>query len=139
MAAEIHALLVDSGFYSEAAVQAVERKADGAATGITVLCGGEKPSHHKTVADLLPQPEPEPPVLEASAWEKMADRLKTAIGRKLYKFRKQTVEMEHHSGQAPRGGTPFPQAHGRAWCIHFPSLRWCERRWEISFPPTRAL
>jgi transposase len=92
VAAEISALLVDSGFYSEAAVQAVEQKADGTATGITVYAAVEKTGHHKTVADLLPQPEPAPPAPEASAKEKMAHRLKTATGRELYKFRKQTVE-----------------------------------------------
>jgi transposase len=92
VAMEISALLVDSGFYSEAAVQAVEQKADSTVTGITVYAAVEKTGHHKTVADLLPQPEPAPPAPEASAKEKMAHRLKTAIGRELYKFRKQTVE-----------------------------------------------
>ena len=92
VAAEIRALLVDSGFYSEAAVQAIEQKADGTATGLTVYAAVEKTGHHKTVADLLPRPEPAPPAPEASAKEKMAHRLKTAIGRELYKLRKQTVE-----------------------------------------------
>jgi hypothetical protein len=92
VAPEIHALLVDSGFYSEAAVQAVEQKADGTATGITVYAAVEKTGHHKTVADLLPQPEPAAPAPEAGAREKMAHRLKTRIGRELYKLRKQTVE-----------------------------------------------
>jgi transposase len=92
VAPEISALLADSGFYSEAAVQAIEQRADGTATGITVYAAVEKTNHHKTVADLLPQPEPEPPAPEAGAKEKMAHRLKTAIGRELYKFRKQTVE-----------------------------------------------
>ncbi len=58
VAPEIHALLVDSVFYSEAAVQAVEQKADGTATGVTVYAAVEKTSHHKTVADLLPRPSP---------------------------------------------------------------------------------
>ena len=92
VAPEINALLVDSGFYSEAAVQAVEQKADGTATGVTVYAAVEKTSHHKTVADLLPQPEPAAPPPEASAKDKMAHRLKTGIGRELYKLRKQTVE-----------------------------------------------
>jgi len=92
VAPEIRALLADSGFYSEAAVQAVEQKADGTASGLTVYAAVEKTSHHKTVADLLAQPEPAPPPPEASAKEKMAHRLKTKIGRELYKLRKQTVE-----------------------------------------------
>ena len=85
-------ILVDSGFYSEAAVKAVEENTDGTKSGLTVYAAVEKTSHHKTVADLLPQAEPEPPALEATAKEKMSHRLKTLIGKELYKFRKQTVE-----------------------------------------------
>ena len=50
----VHAVLVDSGFYSEAAVQAVEQKPDGAVTGVPVYAAVEKHSHHQTVADLRP-------------------------------------------------------------------------------------
>ena len=52
----------------------------------------EKLSHHQTVADLLPPPEPAAPGLAASAQAKMAHRLKTAVGKALYKLRPQTVE-----------------------------------------------
>ena len=89
---EVQAVLADSGFYSEAAVQAVEEKPEGTPTGITVYAAVEKTSHHKTVADLLPQPEPAAPGPEASAKEVMAHRLKTAAGKALYRLRKQTVE-----------------------------------------------
>lgn len=92
VAAEVQAVLVDSGFYSEAAVAAVEQKADGTPSGVTVYAAVEKHSHHKTVADLLPQPEPAAPGPGASAQERMAHRLKTAVGQALYKLRKQTVE-----------------------------------------------
>ena len=92
VASEIEAILVDTGFYSEAAVQAVEQNADGTATGVTVYAAVEKTHHHKTVADLLPQPEPTAPGLEANSKDKMAHRLKTKVGRELYKLRKQTVE-----------------------------------------------
>jgi transposase len=92
VAAEVKAVLVDSGFYSEAAVAAVEQKADGTPSGITVYAAVEKHSHHKTVEDLLPAAEPAAPGAEASAKEKMAHRLKTTAGRSLYKLRKQTVE-----------------------------------------------
>ena len=85
-------ILVDSGFYSAAAVQAVECKPDGTPSGVTVLAAVEKLSHHKTLADLLPQPEPSAPGPEASAKERMAHRLQTASGKALYKLRKQTVE-----------------------------------------------
>ena len=58
----------------------------------TVLAAVEKLSHHRTVADLLPQPEPPAPGLGATAKEVMAHRLKTTAGKTLYKLRKQTVE-----------------------------------------------
>ena len=89
---EVQAILVDSGFYSEAAVAAVEKQADGTPSGMTVYAAVEKPAHHKTVADLLPQPEPAVPGPEATAKERMAHRLKTEVGKALYKLRKQTVE-----------------------------------------------
>src|SRR5712692_5005090 len=92
VAEEVKAVLVDSGFYSEAAVATVEQKPDGTPTGIKVYAAVEKHSHHKTVADLLPQPEPVTPGPEASAKEVMAHRLKTGTGKALYKLRKQTVE-----------------------------------------------
>jgi len=92
VAPEITAVLTDNGFYSEAAVRAVEQNADGTPTGMTVFAAVEKTGHHKTIAELLPQPEPAAPAPAASAKEKMAHRLKTKIGRELYKLRKQTVE-----------------------------------------------
>jgi transposase len=92
VANEVTAVLVDSGFYSEAAVQAIEQKPDGTPSGMTVYAAVGKSSHHQTVADLLPQPEPPAPGPTASAKEKMAHRLKTKTGRQLYKLRKQTVE-----------------------------------------------
>jgi transposase len=92
VAPAVKTILVGSGFYSEAAVQAVEQKPDGTASGRTVLAAVEKPSPHKTVADLLPQPEPPPPGPAATAKEVMAHRLKTTVGKTLYKLRKQTVE-----------------------------------------------
>ena len=89
---EIKSILSDSGFYSEAAVQAVEQKSEGMPSGVTVYAAVEKLSHHKTVADLLPSPEPTAPGPAAPAKEVMAHRLKTEVGQALYKFRKQTVE-----------------------------------------------
>src|SRR6267378_859898 len=92
VAAEVKSVLADSGFYSEAAVAVVEQTPKGAATGVIVYAAVEKHSHHKTVADLLPQGEPAAPGPEASAKEVMAHRLKTEPGKALYKLRKQTVE-----------------------------------------------
>ena len=92
VAPDVKAVLTDSGFYSEAEVLAVEQTLAGVPTGIQVYAAVEKHSHHKTVADLLPQPEPAAPGPEASAKEVMAHRLKTEPGKSLYKLRKQTVE-----------------------------------------------
>lgn len=89
---EVKAVLADSGFYSEAAVRAVEQQSDGTASGLTVYAAVEKQTHHQSVADLLPQPEPEPPAENASAKEKRAHRMKTQTGKALYRLRKQTVE-----------------------------------------------
>jgi transposase len=89
---EVKVVLADSGFYSEAAVRAVEQKSDGTPSGLTVYAAVEKQTHHKSVADLLPQPEPPELPENASGKEKMAHRLKTQAGRTLYKLRKQTVE-----------------------------------------------
>jgi transposase/ethanolamine utilization protein EutQ (cupin superfamily) len=92
VAAEVKAVLTDNGFYSEGAVGTVEQKSDGTPSGITVYAAVGKHSHHKTVADLLPQPELAAPGPEASAKEVMAHRLKSEPGKTLYKLRKQTVE-----------------------------------------------
>lgn len=88
----VQAVLVDSGFYSAAAVQAVEQKGDGTPSGLTVYAAVGKHSHHQTVADLLPPSEPAPLAADASPKEKMAHRLQTRVGKTLYKLRKQTVE-----------------------------------------------
>ncbi len=92
VASEVTAVLADSGFYSEAAVRGVEQKPDGTSTGLRVYAAVEKHSHHKSVADLLPQPEPVAPGPQASAHEVMAHRLQTAAGKALHQLRKQTVE-----------------------------------------------
>ena len=92
VAGDVHAVLVDSGFYSAAAVQAVEQKPDGTPSGLTVYAAVAKQSHHQTVADLLPQPEPALLAADASPKEKMAHRWQTRVGKQLYKRRKPTVE-----------------------------------------------
>jgi transposase len=80
--------LVDSGFFSEAAVTQVE----SAPEGPVVYAAVEKRSHHRNVADLERQAEP--PLLDTntSMKEVMRHRLKTRTGRTLYKLRQQTVE-----------------------------------------------
>lgn len=88
----VAAVLTDSGFYSEAAVAAVERDAAGEPSGMTVYAAVEKTGHHRRVADLEKKADPPPPPAGASATEVMKQRLATAAGRALYGMRKQTVE-----------------------------------------------
>jgi len=88
----VGAVLTDSGFYSEAAVAAVECKALGEPSGLTVYAAVEKTGHHRRVADLEKKADPPPPPAGASATEVMKHRLATAAGRALYRLRKQTVE-----------------------------------------------
>jgi transposase len=83
----VAAVLADSGFYSEAAVKAVE--ADG---GPRVLAAVERKSHHRTVEDLEQRADPPPPGPEAGVMETMKWRLSTQAGQALYKLRQQTVE-----------------------------------------------
>jgi hypothetical protein len=84
--------LVDSGFFSAAAVQQIEQTVDGQASGTTVYAAVEKTGHHRSVNDLEKQPEPEAPAPGASVIEVMRHRLKTSGGKQLYKLRQQTVE-----------------------------------------------
>jgi hypothetical protein len=90
--ASVAAVLADSGFYSEAAVQAVERTGEGQSTGTIVYVAVEKKEHHRTVSDLEHKPEPDVPGPEATTSERMKYRLRTAEGRAKYKLRQQTVE-----------------------------------------------
>jgi transposase len=88
----VAAVLVDSGFYSQAAVAAVEQNAQGEPTGTTVYAATEKKDHHRTVADLEKKAEPAEPAADASPAEVMGHRLRTAAGKAKYKLRQQTVE-----------------------------------------------
>jgi len=80
-------VLTDNGFYSEGAVQTVERNG-----GPRVYAAVEKTSHHRTVAELEQRAEPPPPEAGAAVSVVMAHRLRTQAGRALYKLRQQTVE-----------------------------------------------
>lgn len=83
----IGAVLIDSGFYSEEAVGAVE------ANGQTVVYAAvKKRNHHRTVADLEKKTDPSPPGVGASAAEAMRYRVSTGEGRAKYRLRQQTVE-----------------------------------------------
>lgn len=88
----VAAALADSGFYSEAAVKAVEQTPAGTPTGTVVYSPLDKSSHHRTVADLEQKSEPTAPGAGASVSEIMRYRLRSAAGKALYKLRQQTVE-----------------------------------------------
>ena len=85
-------VLIDSGFVSEAAVQAVERDKGGKATGVQVLAAMGRQPHGRRVADLEKREDPAPPSASAPFAERMRHRVATKAGRARYKLRQQTVE-----------------------------------------------
>ena len=85
-------VLVDSGYYSEAAVRAVEQDQEGKPTGTTVYAATKREPHQRSIKDLEKHNEPTAPPEGASAKERMAQRTSTPEGRALYKLRQQTVE-----------------------------------------------
>ncbi|MHB1083030.1 MAG: transposase [Prosthecobacter sp.] len=86
-------VLVDSGFYSEAAVQAVERSSSsGALATAQVLAATQRHKHGRRIADLEIQAEPAALPPQAPFIEQMQRRLQTAEGRKAYDQRKSTIE-----------------------------------------------
>lgn len=88
----LETVLIDSGFYSEKAVRAVEHTAGGQLSGTTVYAGIKCKSHHWSVTDLEQKTEPVPLPVGASAVEVMRHRLATNAGKRKYKLRQQTVE-----------------------------------------------
>ena len=85
-------VLTDSGFYSEAAVAAVEAPGPDGLPGTEVLAAVVRTGHHRSVADLEKQDDPPPPGPQATAREHMIHRTATQTGKKLYKKRQETVE-----------------------------------------------
>jgi hypothetical protein len=85
-------VLADSGFYSEAAVRAVEQTPSGQISGTTVYAALEKKEHHRTVNDLEKKEEPAAPAPGAELSEVMKHWLKTKEGKAKHKLRQQTVE-----------------------------------------------
>jgi len=90
---EIDTICVDTGFYSEDAVAAVEKvNEEGEREGPEVFCAVEKGHHGETVEDLKDKGPKGRPPKNLSAKEKMARKLKTKRGKGIYKKRKETVE-----------------------------------------------
>lgn len=80
--------LADTGYFSEAAVLAVE----SGDSGTTAFVAMKRQAHGRSVAQLEVRADPPPPPDGASVAERMEWRLATEAGRKLYGLRKQTVE-----------------------------------------------
>jgi transposase len=115
----VTAVLVDSGFFSEEAVQRIERAEDGAPTGTMVFASVAKTSHHRSVADLENHPEPTAPGAGARVIAVMRHRLRTRAGKALYKLRQQTVEPVFGIIKATLGFRQFHlRGHAKA------SLEW---------------
>jgi hypothetical protein len=87
----LEAVLVDSGYYSAAAVAAVEQPS-GATAGPLIYAATGRKAHGRTVQELEQRADPPAPGPEASAKERMKHRLETKQGRELYALRKQTIE-----------------------------------------------
>ena len=90
---EADSISVDSGYYSEGAVAAVEQRDEsGNRSGPEVYCAVGKSKHGKSVEDLKEKPPEGRPPANMSAKEKMIRKLKTKKGKGIYKKRKETVE-----------------------------------------------
>jgi transposase len=85
-------VLIDSGFLSEAAVRAVETRADGTRSGVRVLAAMGRERHGRRVRDLEKKADPPEPPPGAPWAECMAHRVATKAGRARYRLRQQTVE-----------------------------------------------
>ena len=82
-------ILSDTGYYSAQGVADVE----GHGGGPTVYAAQKRHHHGRSVADLEERGDPPAPHSPgASIAEIMAHRLETAVGKALYKLRKETVE-----------------------------------------------
>jgi hypothetical protein len=90
---EIKTVSVDSGYYSEEAVDAVEQPDEaGNRRGPDVHCAVEKGKHGRSVEDLKKKAPEGRPRANMSKKEKMIRKLKTKKGKSIYKKRKETVE-----------------------------------------------
>jgi transposase len=79
------AAALDNGYYSESNIAALEEM------GIDPYIATGREPHHKNWREYFEQ-QPDPPAPTASVKEKMAYKLRTAIGKAIYGLRKCTVE-----------------------------------------------
>jgi transposase len=87
----VAAVLVDNGYYSEAAVTKVESQSSPKGRSV-VYAATKQGKHGRRMVELEDHPDPPPPLPDASAAEIMGYRLATRAGKQLYGQRKQTVE-----------------------------------------------
>lgn len=87
VAGQVGTALVDSGYYSAAAVTQVETGG-----GPQVLAATGRKKHGRTIAELEQQEDPPAPPEGAEIAEVMAWRTTTSAGKELYGLRKETVE-----------------------------------------------
>jgi transposase len=89
----VAAVLIDSGFYSEAAVHAIEGQSPRPALQNTLVYAATgRQRHGRSVAELEVQDDPPAPPEGSPLSEVMARRMSTKAGKALYAQRKQTVE-----------------------------------------------
>ena len=89
----VAAVLTDSGFYSEAAVEHIERHSgQSALQNITVYAATGRQRHGRSVAELEQRDDPPAPPEGSPVAVIMAHRMATKAGKTLYAQRKQTVE-----------------------------------------------
>jgi transposase/ElaB/YqjD/DUF883 family membrane-anchored ribosome-binding protein len=89
---KVEHVLVDSGYYSQAAIAAVESTPQGPLEQVQVLAATKRQRHGRSVAELEQRDDPAAPQAAATIKEKMDHRLETKAGKALYAQRKQTVE-----------------------------------------------
>jgi transposase len=87
----IAAVLVDNGYYSEAAVNSVEGRCTSRGTPVVYAATGRR-KHGRSILELENHPDPPTPPPGTATAEIMAHRLATREGKALYGQRKQTVE-----------------------------------------------
>jgi transposase len=92
VAEQIDNVLVDSGYYSEAAIGQVESHSEGPLQGVKTLVATGRHPHGRRIAVLEQREDPAAPPAAARHQEKMEQRLATKAGKALYAQRKQTIE-----------------------------------------------
>ena len=105
----VGAVLIDSGFYSAAAVVAAEQSHGGKPAPKIFAATGRQP-HGRTVAQLEQRTDPPEPGADASARQIMEHRLAPRAGRTLYAQRKQTTLARLRHRQSGTGVPPVQPA-----------------------------